>query len=185
MLPLQVQALDRCTDFIPDVRAAHIQYFGYNSPWWYGVGQLKQESACRANVTAFDAGMGIAQFMPVTAKDIKKQMGAPDLDPYNPEHAIRMQAFYMAKLHKQNWAEDKPLWMTYQAYNGGWGNLKSEYNRAGETDWQAMKDQCRRKTITLKSGNKLDFCEVNYSYSLQVYKYGKIYRNGTDRMRFW
>lgn len=178
-----VYALDRCADYIPDVRSAHARYWGYDYPWWYGVGQLKQESACRANVTAFDAGMGIAQFMPATAKEIKRLMGQPNLDPYNPEHAIRMQAFYMYRLHKQNWSGE--LWLDYQAYNGGWGNLKAEYNRAGETDWDKMKEQCRRKTITLKNGSKLDFCEVNYDYSVKVYKYGKVYRQGVDKMKFW
>lgn len=185
LLPIQSLALDRCTEYIPDVRANHILYFGYDYPWWYGVGQLRQESACRANVTAFDAGMGVAQFMPATAKEIKKQMGIPDLNPYNPEHATRMQAFYMSKLHKQNWGECKPLWLTYQAYNGGFGNLKSEYKRAGEVDWEKMKEQCRRKTITLKSGNKLDFCEVNYDYSVKIYKYGKMYKQGSDQRKFW
>jgi hypothetical protein len=176
-------AVDRCVDFIPDVRQAHALYWGYDYPWWYGVGQLKQESACRSNVTAFDAGMGVAQFMPATAKEIKKLMGHPEWDAYNPEHATKMQAFFMKKLHKQNW--DGALWLDYQGYNGGWGNLNSEHKRAGKTDWNAMRDQCRRKTITLKSGNKLDFCEVNYDYSMKVYKYGKVYRQGVDKMKFW
>jgi len=48
-----------------------------------------------------------------------------------------------------------------------------------------MKEQCRRKTITLKNGSKLDFCEVNYDYSVKVYKYGKVYRQGVDKMKFW
>lgn len=144
---------------------------------------MKQESACRSNVTAFDAGMGVAQFMPATAKEIKKQMGHPEFDPYNPEHATKMQAFFMHKLHGQNWSGE--LWLDYQAYNGGWGNLQSEYKRAGKTDWQAMRDQCKRKTIILKSGKPLDFCEVNYYYSINIYKYGKLYRTDADKMKFW
>ncbi|HRR49496.1 MAG TPA: lytic transglycosylase domain-containing protein, partial [Bacteroidales bacterium] len=175
----------RCDDFIPDVRAQHIRYFGPRASWWYGIGQLRQESNCRAKATAWDQGMGIAQFMPATAKEINRLMKT-NLDPYNPEHAIRMQAYYMSSLHRQNWDEQKRLWLTYQAYNGGYGNLKSEYRRAGKVDWLAMKENCKRRKVTLKSGQVLDFCEVNYDYSVKVHKYGKVYRSqNIDQIKFW
>lgn len=120
--------------------------------------------------------------MPATAKYVSGLMGKK-MNPYNPQHATQMQAFYMAKLDKGNYIED--LWLTYQAYNGGWSNLKSEYERAGVATWEAMKDHCVRKKVRLKNGQILDFCEVNYDYSVKVYKYGNLYRIGRDKRKFW
>jgi hypothetical protein len=176
------RAADRCRDYETDVRIQHTRYFGNSFPYWYGLGQLKQESVCRADATAFDHGMGIAQFMPATAKEINDKLGEK-LDPYHPDQAIRMQAYYMSRLHKQNWVG--LLWITYQGYNGGFTNLKRERDRAGITDWQAMKNVCKRKIIPLKGGRQLSLCEVNYDYSRKVYKYGQIYKRGRDAMAFW
>ena len=179
-------ALDRCEDFVIDVRNQHILYFGPNYPWWYGVGQLRQESNCRTTVTAFDAGMGIAQFMPATHKYVQNLMGGNEkLDPYNPQHAIRMQAFYMSILHKQNKFKNKPLCYTYQAYNGGWKLLYTESARANSEQWNDMKSACQRRKIKLKSGSILDFCEVNYDYSIRIWKYGNIYRTSRDIISYW
>jgi hypothetical protein len=105
------------------------------------------------------------------------------LDPYNAKDAIRMQAFYMQKIHtKENWTGR--LWTSYQIYNGGASTLKNEYKRAGILDWDLMKLSCTRKKIQMKWGI-LDLCEVNYSYSKQIEKYGNVYRRGPDGMRYW
>jgi len=173
---------DRCVSHVQDVRVQHIKYFGLMYPWHYGVGQLRQESNCRASVTAFDAGQGVAQFMPKTARYIQSLMGEA-LDPYNPKHAIRMQAFYMNRIHtRENWTDR--LWVSYQIYNGGAGTLKAESRRAGATDWTLMRQACQRKKIQMKWG-VLDLCEVNYDYSKKIEKYGNQYRRGPDGMRFW
>ena len=128
-------ALDRCEAHIKDVRVEHTKYFGIQFPYWYGVAQLKTESACRTNITAFDAGQGIAQFMPKTAQYIQSLMGEA-LDPYNPRQAIRMQAFYMNRIHRtENWTDR--LWISYQIYNGGKGTLYKEYQRA-EICWTGI-----------------------------------------------
>lgn len=174
-----VFSLERCMHYRTDVRIQHTKYFGIGFPYWYGVAQLQKESACRPNVTAFDAGMGIAQFMPNTANYINTLMGE-SLDPYNPQQAIKMQAFYMSRLHRGNRDPLKKLCWTYQAYNGGQGNLNSEFKRAGEWNWVKMKAACQRRTITLKSGQKLNFCDVNYDYSLRLWQYAKTYRIGSD-----
>ena len=172
----------RCIAYVQQVRVEHIKHFGLQYPYWYGVGQLETESNCRANATAFDAGQGIAQFMPKTSKYVLSLMGEV-LDPYNPKHAIRMQAFYMARIHRlENWTDR--LWISYQIYNGGKGTLQKEAIRAGKVDWQSMKDVCQRKKIQMKWGI-LDLCEVNYDYSKKVEKYGNQYRRGPDGMRYW
>jgi hypothetical protein len=64
--------------------------YGLNAPIPMFAGQITQESACRANVTALDLGRGLAQFMDGTTKQVAKsfpELGAPD--PYNPAWAIR------------------------------------------------------------------------------------------------
>lgn len=173
--------LDRCQSLKQTVRKEHIRYFGVTFPWWYGIGQLKQESCCRTNVTAFDAGQGVAQFMPKTVQYVNSLMHE-NLNPYNPNDAIRMQAFYMSKLNKQNWCGR--LWLTYQGYNGGFALLKKEAQRAGTTNWSKMRNACNRKVLHFKWGD-LDLCEVNYDYSRKVYKYGQQYKVGVDSRYFW
>jgi hypothetical protein len=176
-----VQALDRCATLVQTVRVEHIKYFGLQYPYWYGVGQLKQESCCRTDATAFDQGQGVAQFMPKTSQYIQSLMGEK-LDPYNPKQAIRMQAFYMNRIHtKENWTDR--LWISYQIYNGGKPTLYKEFQRAGILDWDLMKMSCQRKKIQMKWG-VLDLCEVNYGYSKKVEKYGNLYRRGSDEMRY-
>jgi hypothetical protein len=182
LVPVPAHALDRCERLVKDVRVAHTKYFGIQFPVHYGVGQLKTESACRTNVTAFDAGQGVAQFMPKTAQYIQSLIGEA-LDPYNPRQAIRMQAFYMNRIHRtENWTDR--LWISYQIYNGGRGTLYKEFQRAGLMDWDLMKMSCQRKKIQMKWGI-LDLCEVNYGYSTKVEKYGNLYRRGPDGMRYW
>jgi hypothetical protein len=175
-------ALDRCEAHVRNVRIEHVKHFGLQFPYWYGVGQLKQESACRAGVTAFDAGQGIAQFMPKTARYIQSLMGE-QLDPYNPKHAIRMQAFYMARIQRaENWTGR--LWVSYQIYNGGRSALHQEFQRAGLADWDLMRLSCQRRKIPMKWG-VLDLCAVNYDYSKKIKAYGEAYRRGPDGMRYW
>jgi len=177
-------AVDRCNDYVIDVRNAHIMYLGPDYPYWYGLGQLRQESRCR-NVSAWDGGQGIAQFMPKTAESIEKLMGE-NLSPNNPEQAVKMQAFYMSYIQKkENWTKDKLLWISYQTYNGGRKNLYSEYLRAGKLDHDSMRSVCKRKVAKLKSGQLLDFCDVNYEYSLNIYKYGQVFKKGEDLRKYW
>lgn len=182
LVAVPAHALDRCEAHIKDVRVEHTKYFGIQFPYWYGIGQLKAESACRTNITAFDAGQGIAQFMPKTAQYIQSLIGEA-LDPYNPRQAIRMQAFYMNRIHrKENWTDR--LWVSYQIYNGGRGTLYNEYQRAGLTDWGLMKLSCQRMKIKMK-WEVLDLCTVNYDYSKKVEKYGNQYRKGKDGYFYW
>lgn len=177
-----ISSSDRCAMWVQAVRVEHTKYFGLQFPYWYGVGQLKTESSCRGHLTAFDGGQGIAQMMPKTAQYIQSLMGEA-LDPYNPKQAIRMQAFYMYRIHTvENWVEK--LWISYQIYNGGKATLYSEYKRAGIVDWDLMKLECRRRKIQMSWG-VLDLCNVNYDYSKKVERYGNQYRRGQDGMQYW
>jgi len=177
------RAVDRCLDYKVEVRNASIQFLGPDYPYHYNLGQLQQESRCR-NVVSFDNGRGLAQFMDGTTRYVNKLYGT-NLDPMNTEHAIKLQAMYLRQIDKKENFSDR-LWTLYQIYNGGRKTLYQEYERAGKIDWNLMRKECKRRVITLKNGNKLDFCEVNYNYSMLVYRYGKDYRTySKDGRRFW
>ena len=183
MLFGSAEALTRCEQYRTEIRQWHWFYFGADYPYHYGVAQAQQESNCRATVTSFDGGEGLFQFTGATKNWTRQQMGE-NLDFYNPHNAIKAGAWYMFRLHKQNW--DGALWLDYQAFNGGWTLLKKEKIRAGITDHDLMFIACQRKVITLKSGSLLDFCVVNYSYSNQIYSKANKYRlMGDGKWRFW
>lgn len=182
LLITYVLAADRCIQYSQAVRVANAYYWGLDFPWHYAVGQLKQESNCRSEITAFDGGMGVAQFMPSTEAYIENRM-KETFNPYNPREAIKANAFYMYSLHKQNW--DGRLWLTYCFYNSGAGTMTKEYKRAGITNYDLMKSVCQRKILTLKSGQKLNLCDVGYDYPKRIYQYGNQYRISSDKMKFW
>lgn len=182
-LPSPSPAADRCKDLVPDVRSAARRTFGSAFPWHYNLGQLRLESGCRERITAFDGGQGVAQFMPATARALAQALGE-DFDPQDRAQSIRMQAIFLRDLYRGNPAPGRPLWAMYQAYNGGAGLLKSEARRAGAWDWERMRAACRRRVLTLKGGEPLDLCAVNYLYSVRVHKYGDLYRTGGDAEEF-
>jgi hypothetical protein len=133
--------------------------------------------------------MGLTQFMPKTWAGVEKDMGIK-LDPYNPEHSIRAQAFYMYQLHRQNWTD--ALWLTYCFYNSGAGTMKREWIKTkcsichkAQAMYAEMRTVCQRKILILKSGKRLDLCEVGYDYPVKVHKYGQQYKIGTDARRYW
>jgi len=190
LVAVKVSALDRCQEFVQEVRTANTFYNGLNYPYWYGVGQLKTESGCRSDLTAFDGGQGLAQFMPVTMAAINKictRCHLQKLNPYKPADSIKAAAYLIAQNHRTNFAPDKPMWIDYQSYNGGAALLKKEYQRAGKANHELMRVQCKRNIITLKSGKLLNLCDVNYDYSRHIYDYAKPYRLTTDQtpFNFW
>jgi hypothetical protein len=182
-----VFAVDRCLEYVQEERQQHFYYFGLDFPYWYGVGQIQQESRCRKDVTAFDGGQGLTQFMPATAAGVERYLGPLNMN--NPTHAIKAQAWYMKQIHKGNW--DGALWLSYCFYNSGQGTMTKESKRSialchcTETNYDAMKAVCKRRVLTLKSGEKLDLCTVGYDYPKQIYKYGQRYKISSDNWRFW
>jgi hypothetical protein len=181
-----VSALDRCISFKREVRTATNRYLGIDFPWWYNLGQLKQESGCREGLTAFDGGQGLAQFMPATEREIEQDLGE-ELNLYNPLSAIKSQAYYLSKLDKQN--PTGQLCYTYMFYNSGAGTVKAEAIRSAcypcHWSYAHMKKVCKRKVLTLKSGQRLSLCNVGYDYPLKVFTYGQQYKTTSDRRAFW
>jgi hypothetical protein len=168
-----------------------------------------QESNCRPDIISFDGGIGLFQLTPSTGivADIQKDI---PVDPYNPTSNIRAHAFYINKVRTKYLKRGKfkfkskyeisPLEFTtkcgsnlsdvYRYYNGGYWFVY-ESKRANPTyvcEQNIMKDYCVRGGVWIGSGNKkrwLSFCEVNYSYADQVYKYSQKYRAGKDNINFY
>lgn len=101
--------------------------FGLSAPVPMMAGQIHQESSWRADVTAWDNGRGLAQFMDGTAKWVSQaypELGAPN--PYDPKWAIRA----MVRLDHFNFGRVKGLnecekWgAALKAYNAGLGYVQ-------------------------------------------------------------
>lgn len=124
---LPVMAADLCHQYRPTlVREAQAVY-GLNAPIPMMAGQMRQESSCRADVTAWDNGRGLAQFMDGTMAQVTRsfpELGPPD--PYNPKWAIRALVRYDGWIHarvKGNTACDR--WgAALKGYNAGPGYVQ-------------------------------------------------------------
>lgn len=104
-------------------REAHAE-IGINAPIPMLAAQIEQESGWRVNVTAWDNGRGLAQFMDGTASDIARlypELGPPM--PYSPLWAIR--ALIKYDLHIYNRIKGKDACQRWGAalkgYNAGYG----------------------------------------------------------------
>jgi soluble lytic murein transglycosylase-like protein len=114
------------------VREAQFVY-GVDAPIPMFAGQIHQESRWRADVTAWDNGRGLAQFMDGTAAQVARsypELGAPD--PYNPRWAIRA----MVRLDRWNYlrvqgAAACDRWAaSLKAYNAGLGYVQRAQRRS-------------------------------------------------------
>ena len=97
---------------------------GLDAPVALYAAQLEQESAWNPEARSFVGALGLAQFMPATARDMGRQR--PDLGPAlptNPAWAVRaMIAYDLQNQKRLRAATDFDLWaMTLSAYNGGLG----------------------------------------------------------------
>lgn len=97
------------------------------------VGQVVQESACDGEAVSPAGAQGLAQFMPLTARDVAERNSAlsPPL-PFSPEWAVRAQVYYMTQQKRrlrgdgecEDWA------MALAAYNSGAGWVLRAKRRA-------------------------------------------------------
>jgi hypothetical protein len=75
----------------------------------------------------------------------------------------------------------------FQRYNGGDWVLKE---CKGIYNWEYCKKNCRRGVVCVykKYGECLQFksaCDINYQYSLFIYKEGQAWKTGDDKRPFW
>lgn len=184
-----LSAADRCNSYVQEVRRAHYKVFGLDYPYWYGVGQLKQESACRDVISRDGVGsQGVAQITYRVWQKYLAKNGVNDLKSIS--NQLRAQALIMQDCKKQ--AYSSHLWVAYQVYNGG-PLVNKEIARARadtgvmEVPHNVAMQYCRRKTITFDNGMKLNACDINYDYSVKVHQYGREYAilKESGKYNFW
>lgn len=173
-----LSADSRCKSYVQDVRKAHYAVFGLDYPYWYGVGQLEQESNCRNVISRDGVGSeGVSQITYRIWKDYLKRYNINDIKSIR--NQIKAQAYIMKDCKKQ--AFSSHLWVAYQVYNGG-ALVNKEITRARkaycirEVPHDKAREFCKRKTITFDNGYKINACDINYEYSEKVYEYGNKYK---------
>ncbi|WP_419767233.1 hypothetical protein [Arcobacter sp.] len=179
---------DRCNSYVQEVRRAHYKVFGLDYPYWYAVGQLRQESNCRDVISRDGVGsQGVAQITYRWWQGFLSKKGIDNISSI--KNQLLAQAYIMKDAKKQ--AYSSHLWVAYQVYNGG-SLVNKEITRARnelgirEIPHDIAKKYCKRKTITFNNGQKINACDINYEYSEKVYKYGQKYKLFSDgKYIFW
>lgn len=108
---------------IREAQAVH----GIDAPVPMFAGQIRQESSWRANVTAWDNGRGLAQFMDGTTKQVSNLF--PELgpaNPYDPRWAMRAMVRYDGWIFKRVKGENScERWAAVlKGYNAGPGYVQ-------------------------------------------------------------
>jgi hypothetical protein len=178
----QESTQERCKQYYPRIVRESNYFMGvfsicqgeiYNTECF--MNQIRTESNCKAWVTAFDGGMGLGQFMPVTAEELhsrSKSLQEFDFNPYDPNWNIRAMIIYGKSLLKDTLCKND-WYYAFRAYNGGSGNLNREIKKAYSCDHISVEKVCKRKVLTLKSGELLDLCRVNIDYTKRIIKHYK------------
>jgi hypothetical protein len=171
-------AAERCRSYLQSVRVASYSVFGVDFPYWYNIGQLKQESGCRDVISNDGVGsQGVAQITYRVWRSYLKKHNINGLQSI--DNQLLAQAWILKNCKKQ--AYSSHLWVMYQIYNGG-SMVNKEIVRARqalgikEVSHDIARHFCKRRTITFLNGTKRSACDINYEYSKKVYKYGSQYR---------
>ena len=120
-------ATDPCDRYRATITREAQAVFGLGAPVPALAAQLLKESSCRADITAWDNGRGIAQFMDPTAAQVARlfpELGVPD--PYNPTWSIRAQVRFDRWLGQRVQAvDDCQRWAaTFKGYHAGLGYVQ-------------------------------------------------------------
>lgn len=167
------KAADLCEQYrAPLTREAQAIY-GIGAPVPALAAQMRQESGCRADVTAWDNGRGLAQFMDGTALQVARsypEIGPPS--PYNPKWAMRALVRYDYWLRERVRGDNLcERWgATLKGYNAGLGYVQRAQRKSSSPGkWFGM-------TENINAGQS----ETNFIYSrryahLILFKYQPLY----------
>ena len=97
--------------------------------------QLYQESKLDPNAISPVGAKGLAQFMPLTWKQIARELKFnKNINPYSGYHSIYAGAYYMRKL-RNGWSSPRPQEdihkLAQASYNGGIGNIIKAQKQCG------------------------------------------------------
>ncbi|WP_418180734.1 transglycosylase SLT domain-containing protein [Aliarcobacter lanthieri] len=115
----------------------------------YFIAQAVQESRFDPNAKSPVGALGIAQFMPQTAKQVGQELKNHQLfkngfNPLNDIQSIYAQVYYMNKLYK-NWKVERTTLERFElalaSYNAGLGNiLKAQKLSGNKRKWNDIKE---------------------------------------------
>lgn len=140
MLSFQASAYvpDGCLEFRRLIYTEARRTFGVDAPVAALASQIYQESACNPKAVSRVGAKGLAQFMPLTVKDMEDRV-APHLgegDPFNPEWSIPAMMLYMKSLERYGKPWNGPYYKCHVysfqliGYNGGAGWVMRERRKA-------------------------------------------------------
>jgi hypothetical protein len=180
-------ALDNCQSIEAPTKEATEKVISSSYPYWYNIALAKKETNCRW-LTSLDGhgSVGYFQLTPKFLDPILRPLYPDYTKPYSKDHFYAF-AYYIKTLHKSN--PSGKLFITYQRYNGGDWVLK-ECKRAGVYEWDKCRQACRRGNVCVWKSNGVckqyrSACDINYEYSLLIYKYGQKYKKGIDIITYW
>ncbi len=180
-------ALDKCVFIVAPTKEATKKIISGKFPYWYNLALAKKETNCRW-LTSLDGhgSIGYFQLTPKFLDPILRPLYPDYTKPYSKDHFYAF-AYFIKSLHSSN--PSNKLFVTYQRYNGGNWVLK-ECKRAGVYEWSKCKQACMRGNVCVRKVNGeckqyRSACDINYSYSLLIYKYGQKYKKGADYYLFW
>jgi soluble lytic murein transglycosylase-like protein len=129
---------------------------GVNVRYWL-MSQVVQESRANANAVSPVGAIGIAQFMPRTAKWVEKRVKKlypvlfkDGFNPHNVEQSIVAQVWYMnylySKWHAERTDADR-LMLAMASYNAGLGSIiKAQKVANGARNWFVIKKSLKMVT---------------------------------------
>ena len=136
--------------------------------------QLYQESRLNPAARSPAGARGIAQFMPGTWNDMKKELRLPDdAQPEQPNLAIPAAAYYMRKLW-DGWTAEREqadrYFLALTSYNAGMGNLLKAQKKASKAaGWQVNDYKPLIPFLELVTGK--DNARETVGYVQRIYKY--------------
>ena len=116
-------------------RAAH-SHWGLDAPVATLAAQVHQESSWQPDAVSRVGALGLAQFMPATARwwcDLHR-LQATECNPRNPTWALRSLVGFDKYLYDRTptrYSAADRMWVALRGYNGGLGHWQAEASRTG------------------------------------------------------
>lgn len=149
-------------------RSAHAVW-GLNAPVPVFAAQITQESGWNTAIKSPVGAVGMAQFMPATAKWWCKinNLSAVDCQPANPTWAMRALVGYDLWLYNRVWGltEYDRIYAALRAYNGGLGHWQMEAQLA-QNRKLATREQIDAKCG--KAKRHISHCAENLNYPKRI-----------------